>query len=1300
MRRAPWILLLLVLCLAPALQLAPTQAVIAAQPQQHYIVQLAGQAIAVASDSLGQAKNSKLNSQAPAIKHYKNALAQSRRSSLQQIQQLLGHTPPILASYDTVFHGVLLELSAQEAQQIKQIPSVLKVYRDQAHQLSSDSGPRLIGANSIHQASTTGFFAATLLAQNLAIPTNSTLTGRAQLRLDPNSQQLQINIQLNGSAGTAQLIRLHDSSILASLPSNNSNSYQNSITLSTSDQNLLHHDGLFLRINTAQHPNGAIGGVVSGYRGEGVVIGVIDSGINMQHPSFAEIGGDGYRHLNPNGQGNFLGACNPSNPYHHPSIICNNKLIGAWTFERNAAVRNPANNAPSPHDDNGHGSHTASTAAGNILYNLDYDGVHYAQIAGVAPHANIIAYDVCGYYQNGNYTSNCLSSSILAAIEQATLDGVDVINHSISGGTDPWNNPIEQAFLAARQAGIVVSAAAGNNGPLAGSVNHISPWLLSVAASTHDRSYSKELLNIKSASTNYGSITGVGRSATIDNNTTIIYAADISPANTTCDSFDNSQASQIAGKIVLCDYGNNSQFAKAQNALQAGAAGLIIANNSSQGDTLIDIDYPLPSIQISYNHGQQLKAWLNQGQTLSAQINATHNSIKPSNADRMGYFSAQGPSQAPYQNLLKPDLSAPGVAILAASAHSNSASIDLMQSNGTSMAAPHVAGAAALLIGLHPDWSAGEIQSALMLSATPALQNYNSGPANAFARGSGRIQIDQAAAAGLVLDETIEQFQQANPAQGGDPRNLNLANLIDSQCAGACSWVRTFRNTRDSTIHWQVSSSDPALSITPSSFSIAGNSSQTLSFSFDVSAKTLGSYHFAQVTLSSSDSQVPDIQLPVVVQASKHNIAAQYTYHQNSGQSNFSYPISIATEQPLSIEELGMVRANQYTNSLTEGQKTVFSVFASNPIARFVVEIASTTAHDLDLKIYLDNNNNGNIESHIDTLICTSDSSHSHEYCSELNKPAGRYLIEIENISASASAGDSFVLNWALIDNDQHNFSVQLSADPNTSGSYTLSHQFNLNSQAGDTWYGLYTLRNSNDSSLFSRSTIDYYHSSGAPEQLHINSGNHQQTTVANNVAIPLQVTLSDQFGNPISGQTITFTAPTSGPSASFIGSNSSISDANGRAQVQLIANTIAGSYNIIAKANSGISTSFTLTNLAASPSQLAIVSGNQQQTRINSQFAQPIQIRISDKYNNPIAGQLVAFNAPTSGPSAILIGTNPALSDSQGIVSISARANNNVGSYTIRISSGDLSADLTLTNTSSAQAPDTGKIYLPMVTR
>jgi subtilisin family serine protease len=1299
MPRALRILLLLVLNLTLVLHVAPIQAQQTKHSNQRerYIVRLNGQAIAIAANTLGTAKEGKLNTNEPALRHYKTLLAQTRRTSLLQIQQMLGRTPPILASYDTVLHAVLLELDAEEAQQIKQIASVLDVYREQSYQLSSDAGPRLIGANAIHQANVTGFYAATLLAENMQPPTSSTLTGRAQLAFNDDTKLLQVNITLNNSGGEAQLIRLHDESLLATWPANSTGS----ITLNASDQDLLQNDGLFLQITSPQYPNGAIGGLVSGYRGEGIVIGVIDSGINMQHPSFAEIGEDGYRHLNPLGQGNFLGACNPSNPYHHPSIICNNKLIGAWTFDRNAQVSNSATNAPSPQDDNGHGSHTASTAAGNLLKDIEFEGVHYSSISGVAPHANIIAYDVCGYYQNGYYSSNCLSGSILAVIEQATLDGVDVINYSISGGTDPWNDPIELAFLAARQAGIVVSTSAGNNGPLASSVNHVSPWLLSVAASSHDRSFAKELLNIQTPTTNYGNISGLGSSATLDSSTQIIYAGAISPANAYCENFDSSQQSQIAGKIVLCDQGNNTQLAKAQNALQAGAAGIIIANSAAENDNLVDIVYPLPAIQISYANGLQLKQWLALEPTVTAQIGATHNSSDPSKADRMGYFSAQGPSPAPFQNLLKPDLSAPGVAILAADADSGGTTIDLMQSNGTSMAAPHVAGAAALLIGLHPDWTAGEIQSALMLSATPTLQSYNNnGLANAFARGSGRIQVDQAAATALVLDESIDNFQQANPSLGGDLRKLNLANLIDNQCTRTCTWTRSFRNTRDSTIHWQVSSSDPALSITPSSFSIAGNSSQTLSFSFDVSAKTLGSYHFAQVTLSSSDSQVPDIQLPVVVQASKHNIAAQYTYHQNSGQSNFSYPISIATEQPLSIEELGMVRANQYTNSLTEGQKTVFSVFASNPIARFVAEIASTTAHDLDLKIYLDNNNNGNIEGHIDTLICTSDSSHSHEYCSELNKPAGRYLIEIENISASASAGDSFVLNWALIDNDQHNFSVQLSADPNTSGSYTLSHQFNLNSQAGDTWYGLYTLRNSNDSSLFSRSTIDYYHSSGAPEQLHINSGNHQQTTVANNVAIPLQVTLSDQFGNPISGQTITFTAPTSGPSASFIGSNSSISDANGRAQVQLIANTIAGSYNIIAKANSSISTSFTLTNLAASPSQLAIVSGNQQQTRINSQFAQPIQIRISDKYNNPIAGQLVAFNAPTSGPSAILIGTNPALSDSQGIVSISARANNNVGSYTIRISSGDLSTNLTLTNTSSAQAPDTGKIYLPMVTR
>ena len=225
--------------------------------------------------------------------------------------------------------------------------------------------------------------------------------------------------------------------------------------------------------------NGTATGVP--YQGEGEVIGIIDGGINPVHPSFAATGDDGYTVVNPLGSGNYLGECNA-----YPGT-CNDKLIGAYTFLA-AQPSNPPDEILLPGaapftDTNGHGSHTASTAAGNVLYNVplpDADGnpssIVFPRISGVAPHANIVVYKVCA--------PSCYFSDIVAAVDQAIADGVvDVINHSIGTPSgSPWNSTQAQAFLAARAAGIFVSNSAGNDGPDAGTaeVAGNAPWVAGV----------------------------------------------------------------------------------------------------------------------------------------------------------------------------------------------------------------------------------------------------------------------------------------------------------------------------------------------------------------------------------------------------------------------------------------------------------------------------------------------------------------------------------------------------------------------------------------------------------------------------------------------------------------------------------------------------------------------------------------------------------------------------------------------------------------------------------------------------
>ena len=208
-------------------------------------------------------------------------------------------------------------------------------------------------------------------------------------------------------------------------------------------------------------------------RGEGVVVGMLDSGINPFHPSFAATDGDGYTHTNPYGAQ--LGVCNPAHPNHDP--ICNTKLVGAWSFVSGNSAR----------DTNGHGSHTASTAAGNRHeVTLDYGPDTFTRtVQGVAPRANLIAYRVC--------IETCPVTSILAGINQAVADGVDVLNYSISGADSPWANSVSRAFLEAFGAGIFVATSAGNSGPGAGTVAHTAPWNASVAATDSDRTFVKTL---------------------------------------------------------------------------------------------------------------------------------------------------------------------------------------------------------------------------------------------------------------------------------------------------------------------------------------------------------------------------------------------------------------------------------------------------------------------------------------------------------------------------------------------------------------------------------------------------------------------------------------------------------------------------------------------------------------------------------------------------------------------------------------------------------------------------------------
>ena len=233
-------------------------------------------------------------------------------------------------------------------------------------------------------------------------------------------------------------------------------------------------------------------------RGEGVVVGIIDSGINFASPSFAAVEpGSGIDIANPLGEGNFLGTCATGGV---DAGRCNDKLIGGWDFVCGA----PANLCGQPNigeepgfgDSNSHGTHTAGTTAGNAR-TVTFRG-NTLTLTGIAPRANVIAYDAC-YTLTTTGQGLCPNVSTLASINQAIADGVDVINYSIGGGGQPWSEAISQAFLAAADAGIFISASAGNSGPGPSTNGHNQPWVMTVAAAQSGRSGFEFTLNVAGA---------------------------------------------------------------------------------------------------------------------------------------------------------------------------------------------------------------------------------------------------------------------------------------------------------------------------------------------------------------------------------------------------------------------------------------------------------------------------------------------------------------------------------------------------------------------------------------------------------------------------------------------------------------------------------------------------------------------------------------------------------------------------------------------------------------------------------
>ena len=833
--------------------------------------------------------------------------------------------------------------------------------------------------------------------------------------------------------------------------------------------------------------------------GDGLVIAIIDSGVSPEHPALQDKREADRPRLCRSSwaESSLLGRWLCRRFDKRPDVVtfeppedwngvcqsgerfadtdCNNKLIGARWFIDGAEATGPIDDDEfrSARDADGHGTHTATTAVGNRS-SASIFGTLIGDVEGIAPNARLAVYKAC-WLRPGRTRASCNTSDLANAIDAAVADGVDVISYSIGSSMREVTAPDDVALMAATKAGVLTVVAAGNEGPGLGTIGSPAggPWVITAAASSRTGESSVEALEISTPASIAGRIATrealfspplderdpiEGELVLGDDGDDTLPNGDDGVTSDGCQPLTNGD--EVSGKIVLLQRSGCLFTDMVKNAEDAGAVAALIYNLGGGpvvmfGESgLVDI----PALMIGQADGNLILAEFDAGNTVTVVLEKSLLLTSTDNGNVMATFSARGP--APVADVLKPDVTAPGINIIAgftpdpanATPGENFAYL-----SGTSMSTPHVAGVALLLRQQYPGWSPAAIKSALMTTARRDVQIPDSlTPANPFDFGSGHIDPNAAFDPGLVYDANADEYDafacgidspgvsdarcQALAASGlsFDPKALNQPSIAISRLANQATVSRRVTNVTDQAETYSVSVVAPPginVSINPTTLSVPPGGSAEFDVTAVYASGPLDLWRFGSLTWSSSDH---DVYSPIAIKPTSISAPTEITAIGGSG--SLTFPVEFGYNGTYSPRVHGLNLPLIQERSVDRDPTKTFTRRASNGVTEHAIEVG---ANQLFLRFSLFDaltDGNDDLDMYVfycglDGMTCTqtpigeSGSSTSQEQFNLFRPAAGIYGVYIHGFETDEVAGGPGavyqLLAWSLGEiNDQGNMTA------------------------------------------------------------------------------------------------------------------------------------------------------------------------------------------------------------------------------------------------------------------------------------